>query len=124
MAKELTTEERKERNAKYEQQRKQSKKITVRMTPEQYEELQKKLELTKLKQNDFMLRCLEKKKITVIEGLPEIITELKRIGNNINQLAKLCNINKSVPQTHEITELVFEVNGVWQSLKQLKRGQV
>ena len=94
------------------------------MKPEQYEELQKKLELTKLKQNDFMLRCMEKKKITVIEGLPEIITELKRIGNNINQLAKICNINKAVPETNGIMQLIFEVNGVWQSLKQLKRGQV
>lgn len=100
--------------------RKQNRRITVRMTEEQYRNLQDKIKISNTKQNDFILKSINDIQINVVDGLPTVIKELSAIGNNINQIAKICNMTISPPSLTQIEKLREEVNKIWQQLKQLK----
>lgn len=69
----------------------------------------------------FILSSCLKDKIVVINGLDKIDVELRRIGNNINQLTKLAN--EGVITTINLKELRMEVINIWQLLKQLVQKQ-
>ena len=43
--------------------------------------------------------------------------ELKRIGNNLNQIAKRCNEGGMLPSEAEVRKHGEELNKVWQSLR-------
>ncbi|RGY22277.1 plasmid mobilization relaxosome protein MobC, partial [Tyzzerella nexilis] len=47
----------------------------------------------------------------------ELIPELKRIGNNLNQIAKRCNEGGMLPSEAEVRKHGEELNKVWQSLR-------
>ena len=76
--------------------RKRSKQIVIRLSDEEYQKYMEQVEKSNLSQNDFFIRCVTKKKIIVIDGLAETLTELKRIGVNINQISK--NLNGGIFQ--------------------------
>ena len=111
-------------STEYEKQRKQNKRITLRMTGEQYDNLQNRMELAQFKQNDFILRAITEVPIVVIDGVSDIIIELKRIGNNLNQLTRLSNSDGSAPSVVAVKQLEDEVQKLWQYLRQLKQRQV
>lgn len=72
--------------------RTRNKAVTLRMTEEEYAFFHEQLEKSKEKnQTDFFLKVLRKKKIIVVDGLNETLSELKRQGNNLNQIAKQLN---------------------------------
>ena len=69
-----------------------NKAITLRMTPEEFDSFKTKLSRAKTKnQTDFILALLHKKPIIVIEDLRPLLQELKRQGNNLNQIARRLN---------------------------------
>ena len=69
-----------------------NKAVTLRMTQEEYDFFKKQLGTVKPKnQTDFFLTVLRKKPIIVIEDLRPILQELKRQGNNLNQITKTLN---------------------------------
>lgn len=45
---------------------------------------------------EFVTRSALNKKIIVVDGLPEILKEVKAIGRNLNQLTTLCNMGKII----------------------------
>ena len=48
---------------------------------------------------------LTTKTITIVDGLPEILKEVKAIGRNLNQLTTLCNMGKIIcPELFELKE--------------------
>ena len=68
------------------------KAITLRMTPEEFEFFTNQMRTAKHKtQTDFFLAVLRKKPIIVIEDLRPVLQELKRQGNNLNQVARQLN---------------------------------
>jgi len=73
-----------------------NKAITLRMTQEEFDFFQKQLGTAKPKnQTDFFLAVLRKKPIIVIEDLRPMLLELKRHGNNLNQITRKLNENNS-----------------------------
>ena len=71
---------------------KRNKAITLRMTPEEYEKVHKKITAANKKnQTDFFLALLERKPIIIIEDLRPMLHELKRHGNNLNQITRKLN---------------------------------
>lgn len=55
---------------------------------------------------EFVTRSALNKQITVVDGLPEILKEVKAIGRNLNQLTTLCNMGKIIcPELSELKEL-------------------
>jgi len=72
------------------------KAITLRMTPDEFDYFKSKMDTAKQKtQTDFILALLRKKPIIVIEDLRPMLQELKRQGNNLNQIARKLNESNS-----------------------------
>lgn len=103
--------------------RKRPKQIVIRASEQEFEKIKKNVEKSGLTQNEYLLRCALNKKITVIEGLPELVLELKRIGNNLNQLTKAVHEGKA-NCSQELNDINKELKGVWQLLRRLIQGQV
>ncbi len=100
------------------------KQMIVRFTELELSEFSEKMKLAKSKsRSDFIMSLVRNKPIIVPDGLPEITAELKRQGNNLNQIARLFNQTKSCPyqlnhalknceRSYEtVRNLVFKING-------------
>ena len=61
------------------------------LSKEEYRVFLKQVEKSKQSQTDFFINCIKGKDIVVVEGCPDIMSELKRIGANINQISKNLN---------------------------------
>ena len=67
--------------------------------------------------SDFVRDCVFKKDIVIINGLDEFSTQLRRIGNNVNQLARA--VNAGYASQINLTETRKELEKIWQSLNSL-----
>ena len=68
-----------------------NKNIPIRVTEKELEIIDRKAAKAKLSRTDFLVTAALGKEITLMEDLKPILTELRRIGNNVNQLTKLAN---------------------------------
>jgi len=76
---------------KMENKQNKNKHFNFRVNEKEYNVIKTKIEKSKLNTSKYLLRTAMDKDIIVIDGLEEIIIQLRKIGNNINQLAKLSN---------------------------------
>lgn len=65
--------------------------LSCRVTPEQKEEIEDKALSSYRTVSMYLRDCALDKKIIVIKGADEMATELRRIGNNLNQIAREVN---------------------------------
>ncbi|MGM9683049.1 MAG: plasmid mobilization protein [Eubacteriales bacterium] len=65
--------------------------IPIRVTEKELEAIDKKAAKAKLDRTNFMIAAALGKKITLVEDLKPMLQELRRIGNNLNQLTRLAN---------------------------------
>jgi len=99
---------------------KRNKAMTLRMTPEEYEKVSKKIAIANKKnQTDFFLALLDKKPIIVIEDLCPILHELKRQGNNLNQITRKLNESNSFGES--ATRVMNECWKAYRTVAQLER---
>ena len=99
---------------------KRNKAITLRMTPEEYDRVQKKIAVAgKKNQTDFFLALLDKKPFIVIENLHPILNELKRQGNNLNQITR--KLNESNNFGESATRVMNECWKAYRTVTQLER---
>ena len=97
------------------------KKINIRLTEQEKNLIEKKAKKCNMTITKFILSSCLKNKIIIINGLDKIDIELRRIGNNINQLTRLAN--ERVITTVDLKEVRLEVINIWQLLKQLAQKQ-
>ena len=64
-----------------------------------------------------MIKSATKKEIVVINDLDKLVIQLRRLGNNINQLTKLAN--GRVITCVELEGVKKELSKIWQSLNSL-----
>ncbi|MCH5314377.1 MAG: plasmid mobilization relaxosome protein MobC [Eubacterium sp.] len=93
--------------------------LTFRATPEEKDLIERKALLTGKLVSEYLRDCAIKKEIVVIDGLKELTTELRRIGNNLNQITKAVN---SGIYAVDLTETKKEVQKIWQSLNSLSQA--
>ena len=74
--------------------RKRNVSIPIRVTEEELKQIDKKATKAKLCRTDYLIDCALGKEITLIEDIKPLLTELRRIGNNLNQQTKLANMGK------------------------------
>lgn len=98
--------------------RERDKQIKFFVTNEELEVIKKKVEKSKLNQSDYLRKAALQKDIIVIEGVNDLTLELKRVGNNLNQLTRLAHEGKVNCNT-ELQEINREMKEVWQLLRQL-----
>ena len=97
------------------------KKINIRLTEQEKNSIEKKANKCNMTITKFILSSCLKDKIVIINGLDKVDSELRRIGNNINQLTKLAN--ERVITAVDLKEVRMEVINIWQLLKQLAQKQ-
>ena len=73
---------------------KKSKMFTMRMSESDYAFISHKAEKAKMNMTGYFTASALDKKIVVVEGLDKVLSELKAIGRNLNQLTTLCNMGK------------------------------
>lgn len=96
--------------------RKKEKQIKFYADEKEFQHIKRKIEKSKLTQQDYLLRCALDKEIIVVEDLKNIFIELKRQGVNLNQIAKAINSG----EINHVSENTFkEFQELWQSLRLL-----
>ena len=73
--------------------RKRNRVISIRLTETEHKTVKDLANKSGLSVTDFLLKCSMGKKINVIDIKP-LYTEVKRVGGNIHQIAKLANFGK------------------------------
>ena len=74
--------------------RKRNKSIPIRVTEDELKQIDKKAAKVRLSRTDYLINCALGKEITLIEDIKPLLTEMRRIGNNLNQQTKLANMGK------------------------------
>lgn len=97
------------------------KKINIRLTEKEKSIIESKAKKLNMTITKFIVSSCLKDKIVIVKGLDKVDTELRRIGNNINQLTRLAN--EKIITVVDLKELRMEMNNIWQLLKQLVQKQ-
>lgn len=93
--------------------------VKFRLNEKEAEILKKKVEASGLSQQEYLLKCALQKEMKVIDlsELKEVMTELQRQGNNLNQLTKKLNERGFIDYKNELPT-IKELKNVWQQLNQ------
>lgn len=102
--------------------RKRNVQIKFRASEEEAEQLQRKVEQSGKSQQEYILASVLNKSVTNTDGIKELIPELKRVGNNLNQIAKELH-GRGYYQYDLITQNQKELTELWQQLKQYLQKQ-
>lgn len=82
-----------------------NKLVALRFRENEYNLIKSKANKANMSFTEFVTRSALNKQITVVDGLPEILKEVKAIGRNLNQLTTLCNMGKIIcPELSELKE--------------------
>ena len=77
--------------------------ITARLTPSEKAAIKKRARKAKMTMTDYIVQCALGKEIVRVDGLGEILSELKGQGRNLNQLTMLANMGRiSVVQGEDL----------------------
>ena len=95
--------------------RNRSNQILIRLSDEEFAKYQTRLSRSQKSGNAFCLACLLNHPIRVIENMPDILRQLKSIGNNLNQIARAANVGFQTPPV--IPQLQKDINLLWRLLK-------
>ena len=74
--------------------RKRNISIPIRVTEKELSVIDKKAARARLTRTEYLITCAIGKEITLIEDLKPILADLRRVGNNLNQLTRLANMGK------------------------------
>ena len=96
---------------------KKDKIITIRVSEKEKKKLIEKSEIAKLSLSEYLIEQGLDKDIVIVDGLNEVVTELRRIGNNINQLTYLANSGRIY--TVDLNEVKQKVENVWRKINNI-----
>lgn len=91
-----------------------TKRLWIRLTPKEHDFLKNEAERHKIKVATYVRTCIFKKEASLINAIDflkeyrEGVRELKKIGNNVNQLAKYANFLEKSGRVNE--QVILELN--------------
>ena len=98
------------------------KQVKFWASEKELEQIKKKVKKSKLTQSEYLLRSALDKNILVVDGLKEILLELSREGNNLNQIAKALNQNEEF-KAEQFLEIKEKLMDLWSLIEKiLKEG--
>ena len=93
--------------------------ISTRVTPQQRGIIEEKAYSSYRTPSMYLRDCALEKKIVVIKGVDELAAELRKIGNNLNQLTRA--VNSGCIDEVDLSATREELKRIWQSLNSLIR---
>ena len=97
---------------------KKDKIITIRVSEKEKKKLIERSEVAKLSLSEYLIEQGLDKEIVIVDGLNEVVSELRKIGNNINQLTYLANNGRIY--TVDLSEVKQEIRKVWNVINELQ----
>ncbi len=97
---------------------KKDKIITNRVSEKEKRKLIEKSKIAKLSLSEYLIEQGLDKDIVIVDGLNEVVAELRRIENNINQLTYLANSGRIY--TVDLSEVKQEIGKVWSVINVLQ----
>ena len=68
--------------------------FSIRISSENLDEIRSRAKQAHMSQSDYVVRCCLGKPVVVIDALREFLSELRAIGNNLNRLVVLANMDR------------------------------
>ena len=100
--------------------RKRNKTLTIRLTEQEYDGVMKKVLRSGMSMTDFLVTAAQKTQIQVMEDTRPLVTELKRIGNNLNQITT--KINAGVFHSYNFQEIIDLQRSIYEEVRRIGRG--
>ena len=97
---------------------KKDKIITIRVNEKEKKKLIEKSKIAKLSLSEYLIEQGLDKEIVIVDGLNEVVSELRRIENNINQLTYLANSRRIY--TVDLSGVKQEIVKVWNVISELQ----
>lgn len=96
--------------------RKRKHSLGIWLDEKELTQLKNRISKTNFKQSEYIRRCLLDKKITVVPGLRNLVIEIKRIGNNLNQLTRSVNTGTLTVLGDDLKDIKEDLKIVWDKL--------
>lgn len=96
---------------------KKTERIEIRLTPEEKTMIINNSVKINTTISEYLIKSATKKEIVVINDLDKLVIQLRKLGNNVNQLTKLAN--GRVITCVELGGVKKELSKIWQSLNSL-----
>ena len=100
--------------------RKRNKTLTIRLTEKEYDAITKKAIRSGMSITDFLVATTEQTRICVAEDTKPLISELKRIGNNLNQIT--AKINAGIFHSYNFQEVIDLQRKIYTEVLRIGRG--
>lgn len=101
--------------------RKRAETLTIRLTSKEKEMIQKKAKKAQLSVTDFLVATSLHTEIHVAEDIKPLLIELKRIGNNINQITT--KINAGALHSADFSEVIQGQRMIFEQLLRIAGGR-
>lgn len=96
------------------------KAIYIRISANELETIRQKAHNAKMNLSQYITNAALGKSIVIVEGLKDYRSELRKIGNNLNQIATLCNMGKIKCVELDAVQKALTEN--WRSIRLLQKG--
>ncbi len=94
-----------------------NKNFAFRISEQDLKEIKQKSISANLSVTEYLIKSALGKDIVVIDGLPQMIRQLKSIGNNLNQLTMLAQLRRI--ETVNLSETSHQLNQIYSQLRVL-----
>ena len=91
--------------------------IVIRVTKQEKERLIKKIQEADMTLSEYLIEQGLERDIVIIEDVKNLVYELRKIGNNINQLTHLAN--SGVIRTVYLDEFKEDMKKIWTNLNDI-----
>ena len=100
--------------------RKRNKTLTIRLTEQEYAAVMKKVLRSGMSLTDFLVTAAQQTQIHVAEDTKPLVAELKRIGNNLNQIT--AKINAGAFNSYNFQEVIDLQRAIYEEVRRIGRG--
>jgi len=100
--------------------RKRNKILTIRLTETEHDTITKKAFRSGMSMTDFLVTAAQQTQFHVAEDTKPLVTELKRIGNNLNQIT--AKINAGIFRSYNFQEIIDLQRNVYAEVLRIGRG--
>ncbi|MCL5772335.1 MAG: MobC family plasmid mobilization relaxosome protein [Actinobacteria bacterium] len=96
--------------------RKRNNSLGIWLTQQELESLKTRISKTNINQSAYIRKCILEKDMTVIPGIRDLIIEIKRIGNNLNQITRSVNEGSLTIIRDDLKDIKEDLKKVWEQL--------
>lgn len=101
------------------EKRRRDNTLTIRLTKAERERIERNAKCAKRSITDYIVSLSLETPINVAEDVKPLLIELKRIGNNLNQIT--AKINTGVFQSYDFQDVVDEQKKIYEQLLEIAR---